>query len=253
MPSTTPVYVSQTSPIHTSQTPSPAPRVYTPPHLMMVVVYWLMSTASFLGLVEISVLSCVILCLYYLIIANENDIMYVMEEKEKRVTSLNTYTRVIILEHLEQQEHVDIVNNTFFTQGSYYHQDVGSLLKIEKTSPLYIFVLLGAIPRKEYGDKNLSFKVFEDRDIDQFEALVLRNSGNEWFGLNSESGVLFRDMLMTHIAYKNNVDVQAGRPVVVYINGQYWGIHNLREMIKDKWVFEEDNKTNKFRWKWKNI
>ncbi len=89
-----------------------------------------------------------------------------MEEKEKRVTSLNTYTRVIILEHLEQQEHVDIVNNTFFTQGSYYHQDVGSLLKIEKTSPLYIFVLLGAIPRKEYGDNhtqdNFIFTTIDD-------------------------------------------------------------------------------------------
>ena len=57
MPLSTPAVSSQNYPTHTSQTPFPVPHAYTPPHRVMAVAYWLMSTASFRGLVEIVVRS----------------------------------------------------------------------------------------------------------------------------------------------------------------------------------------------------
>ena len=35
------------------------------------------------------------------------------------------------------------------------------------------------------------------------------------------------------------VDAQVYRPAVLYINGAYWGIHNMREKIKEH--YPEDN------------
>ncbi|MCF8381548.1 MAG: CotH kinase family protein [Bacteroidales bacterium] len=90
--------------------------------------------------------------------------------------------------------------------------------------------------RGEYGDKNIPYKLFDDKDIEKFEAFVLRNSGNEWFGGTNQSGVMFRDLLMARVAGLNNVDMQAGRPVSVYLNGQYWGIHNLREKVNENYI-----------------
>lgn len=90
--------------------------------------------------------------------------------------------------------------------------------------------------RNVYGDRNISYRVFENKDLDKFEALVLRNGGNDWFGMNNESGVLFRDLLMTGMTQDMNVDFQAGKPAVVYINGQYWGIHNIREKVNEHYI-----------------
>lgn len=45
---------------------------------------------------------------------------------------------------------------------------------------------------------------------------------------------MFRDGLMHTLAKDMKVDVQAYRPAVVFINGEYWGIHNIRERY-DTW------------------
>ncbi len=33
-----------------------------------------------------------------------------------------------------------------------------------------------------------------------------------------------------------DIDHQAYEPVQVYLNGEYWGIHNLREKVNEHWV-----------------
>lgn len=59
--------------------------------------------------------------------------------------------------------------------------------------------------------------------LQQFKRLILRNSGNDW------TYTLFRDGLIHELVKNFNIDTQAYRPTVVYINGEYWGIHNIRE------------------------
>ncbi len=109
--------------------------------------------------------------------------------------------------------------------------------------------------RAKYGDGNLAYRFFPDRPMDQFEALVLRNSGNDnqsthqtavrspitQFGPVASYGsyfvngqfTLMRDAMMERLIADTGLDNQAYRPTVVYLNGDYWGIHNLREKLND--------------------
>ena len=77
--------------------------------------------------------------------------------------------------------------------------------------------------RSQYGKGSFSHKLFKDLDFDKFESFVLRNSGNDW------SYSMLRDGFVSEIAKSLDVDRLAFQPTVVYINGEYWGIHNLRE------------------------
>lgn len=67
--------------------------------------------------------------------------------------------------------------------------------------------------------------------LQQFKRLILRNSGNDW------TYTLFRDGLIHELVKDFQIDTQAYRPAVVYINGEYWGIHNIRERY-DSYYFE---------------
>ena len=68
--------------------------------------------------------------------------------------------------------------------------------------------------------------------VDEFKRLILRNSGNDW------PQTMFNDALMQSLAEPlGTVDTQAYRPSIVFINGQYYGIHNIRERF-DEYYFE---------------
>ncbi len=77
--------------------------------------------------------------------------------------------------------------------------------------------------RSKYGKGDFDCKFFHDRTNDSFESINLRNSGNDW------SSVLFRDGLVSEIAKDMNIDRLAYQPSIIYLNGEYWGILNLRE------------------------
>ena len=78
--------------------------------------------------------------------------------------------------------------------------------------------------REEYGDKRLKYPLFPDYpELKKFKAFSLRNFGN-----NSGDDYL-RDRLGTSMTEGLGVDYQRGRYVIVYYNGKYYGIHDLRE------------------------
>lgn len=85
--------------------------------------------------------------------------------------------------------------------------------------------------RGEYGNAELEYRLFEEKDIDTFQSFVMRNSGND-FGYTH-----IRDAMMkTLIQDDTDIDYQAYQPVVVYLNGEYWGIHNIREKINEHFI-----------------
>lgn len=86
--------------------------------------------------------------------------------------------------------------------------------------------------RKSYGDGSFSCKLFKEKEIDSFEAFVLRNSGNDWCNGN------FRDALSAHLSAQMHIDHQAYQPYVMYLNGAYWGLINMREKINEHFVAE---------------
>ena len=93
---------------------------------------------------------------------------------------------------------------------------------------------LALYARKIYETSSFKCRLFPDRTSEEYESFILRASADD------QPFTLFRDPL-TQMLVKDviDVDVQAHRPIVVYINGEYWGIHNLREKISEHYI--EDN------------
>lgn len=87
--------------------------------------------------------------------------------------------------------------------------------------------------RNSYGDSGLFYPIFGENNDADFNRLILRSSGQDFY-LRS---TMFRDAFMQRLAKDLNVTIQDYRPAVVFINGEYWGIHNFRERF-DRHFFE---------------
>ena len=92
------------------------------------------------------------------------------------------------------------------------------------------------IAKARYGSKYINGALFPDREFTQYRAFVLRNSGNDCVWTRMVDGVQSRliDQLDTTVIH------QAWRPVIVYINGQYWGHYNLRERVSEYFVAQHE-------------
>jgi uncharacterized repeat protein (TIGR02543 family) len=89
--------------------------------------------------------------------------------------------------------------------------------------------------RKAYGSDMMKYKIFQERPFDEFKDIALRNSGNDW------NNTMFRDGLMTGLTLGLNVDQQAFRPATIFLNGEYWGILNIREKINEHFIASNNN------------
>jgi hypothetical protein len=49
---------------------------------------------------------------------------------------------------------------------------------------------------------------------------------------------MFNDALAHRIMEKSDLDLQAYQPIILFINGEYWGLHEMREANKSNWYFE---------------
>lgn len=79
--------------------------------------------------------------------------------------------------------------------------------------------------RDEYGLGEIVYPFF-DEGTNAFEHLLLRNGGQDGYI------TLMRDACIQNFAQElGTVDCKRGRPVAVYINGEYWGLYNLRDKL----------------------
>ncbi len=87
--------------------------------------------------------------------------------------------------------------------------------------------------RNQYGFGKLNYRLFPDLPIAEYNNFILRSSGQDWWR------TMFRDgMAQTLIRQGMKIDVQDYRPSVLFINAQYWGIHNIREKLNEHYVEE---------------
>lgn len=83
----------------------------------------------------------------------------------------------------------------------------------------------------KYGDDVLEYQLFEEKKIFTFKDFVLRNGGND-FELT-----MMRDGFLASLgAQLKNIDYQGYEPAVVYLNGVYWGIYNIREKMNEDYL-----------------
>jgi hypothetical protein len=116
------------------------------------------------------------------------------------------------------------------TEG--FHLDAGVKIHAPDSKPQKSFRLYA---REGYGTKSIDYQVFEEKEITHFKRLVLRNGGNDGLKLKKTH---IRDAF-THRIYQQldpNNAVAAYIPVHVYINGDYFGIYNLRERQDEYYI-----------------
>lgn len=161
-------------------------------------------------------------------------------------------------------DHIDLITNTDPTANVYdekpihvefYEQDgthgfsadMGFKL-VGKAIRNYPQKSMAFKARGGYGTGLIEYPLFApQKDIPAFEDFILRNSGND------NSRTLMRDGFMqTLMVGHSNVDGQAYQPCIVFVNGQYWGIHNLREKISGAFVAQNHPETGQdidlFEW-----
>ncbi len=85
--------------------------------------------------------------------------------------------------------------------------------------------------KSSLGNEYFEFPFFKNKNWTKYKRILLRNSGQDFYRS------LFADVLLQSLLKNQNVEYQASRQVVVFVNGAYWGIHNLREKY-DKYYFE---------------
>jgi hypothetical protein len=98
---------------------------------------------------------------------------------------------------------------------------------------------LAVVTRKKYGKKRIKYPLFGNSGLDDFKFLVLRNSGSDFDKAH------FRDLMMTSLVEKWDLEKQDGRPAHVYINGYYWGIYNIREKVNRYFIAEHNKGVDK--------
>lgn len=83
-----------------------------------------------------------------------------------------------------------------------------------------------------YGEEKLQYRLFNDVPLTEYNNFILRTSSQDWWR------TMFRDgMIHTLIRQGMTLDCQAYRPSLLFINGVYWGIHNIREKINEHYLY----------------
>ena len=94
---------------------------------------------------------------------------------------------------------------------------------------------LALFARGQYGDSKFDHSFFDQLEYDNFEALVLRNSGQDWMRSS------MKDIMLTSLMRGSGLDFQEHNPVATYLNGEYWGMYNLREKINEHMLASKHN------------
>lgn len=85
--------------------------------------------------------------------------------------------------------------------------------------------------RGDYGLKKLNYPLFEDKPFTEFDRLALRSGGQDWY-----RAMIRNASIQAMVKDRMDLGYQAFKPVAVFINGEYWGIHILREKQNEDFI-----------------
>ncbi|MDC3029981.1 CotH kinase family protein [Flavobacteriales bacterium] len=93
--------------------------------------------------------------------------------------------------------------------------------------------------RNSYGKSRIKYPFFEGKEMDSFKRIILRcASSNDW------KNTMFKNELAQRIVIDMNLEHPSTQEVIVFINGEYWGIHHLNERTDEHFIsdyFDTDN------------
>ncbi len=87
--------------------------------------------------------------------------------------------------------------------------------------------------RSEYGPSEFDCALFPEQADNAYNCFLVRNAGNDW-GMTG-----FKDLAIQTLCRDMGFDTQAGRPVIQFLDGEYWGLANLRERYDEHYLERE--------------
>ncbi len=82
-----------------------------------------------------------------------------------------------------------------------------------------------------FPDQAIEYPLFPSRQGTEYQSFLLRSSSDDW------PYTMMRDALMQSLVQDRvSLDVQAYEPAVLFINGRYFGIHNIREKLNEDYL-----------------
>ena len=161
------------------------------------------------------------------IVGREHDVAFISISSDNN--SFFGYNGLITNYHSNQEKSI---NFEFYesdgTLGTSFLGDVklsgmDSREQPQKSMSIYL--------RKRYGINKVNYPFFLDTEYHTYSSLLLRNAGED------PKNVRIMDASISRILNgQMDIDAQAYRPVVVYINGAYYGLYNLREKLNGDYV-----------------
>lgn len=96
------------------------------------------------------------------------------------------------------------------------------------------------IARNKYGPNDIRYKFFKDTDVDEFGGLVLRADASTAMG--GGPGEIAGERIRNELIYAFNkdmgstVDMQCYQPIILFLNGEYWGIYTMVERKNGQFI-----------------
>ena len=91
--------------------------------------------------------------------------------------------------------------------------------------------MLGVYFRKAYSSTKLDYPWILDKKRTSYDDFALRAAGSDW------GGALLRDAMIQTAATENTtMDISGYRPCVAYFNGEFMGIHDIREKVDESYI-----------------
>ena len=125
----------------------------------------------------------------------------------------------------------------YFTSDNHYQftANLGARLGGENiwTKPQKPFTIYA---RNRFGQDYIDYQLFENKAITRFSRIVLRNGGDDW-----EETLLRDPMTQSLVNGMMKCGYMAYAPSVLYLNGEYWGIYNIREKFDTQYFSQNFN------------
>lgn len=125
----------------------------------------------------------------------------------------------------------------FFDEtGTLVSEVAGNLNKHGQDSWAYPQRGFDIFARDEAGYGGLmKHKFYEDKNREVFDRFIIRAAGDDNYPYEN-GGAHIRDAFVQTWGFRSNIEMdhRTYRPCVVYINGKYWGVYEIREKVVHK-------------------
>ena len=122
----------------------------------------------------------------------------------------------------------------FESDGAFIDEAYGEYNKHGNDSWAYPQRGVDYITRDQMGyTSSLAHEIFPTKDRDRYQRLILKAAANDNYPF--EEGAHIRDAYVHTLSDVGEfeLDERTSRPCIIYLNGEYWGLYEMREKVDD--------------------